>query len=99
VIYKQINFKQLKDMINSNKDILLLDVRSSDDFNIKKLKNSVNIPLQDLYHDIDMIEAFKDKVIIVYCYHGYRSVTACNILYDLGFRYLYNLKNGIDNEI
>jgi len=99
VAYKNINFQQLKEMVNSINDILLLDVRNSNDFNMERLKNSVNIPLQYLYCDIGMIESYKEKKVIIYCYHGYRSVTACCILYDLGFKYLYNLKNGIEGEI
>lgn len=94
-----IDFKQLQKIARENKDVLLLDVRDRSDYEEKNIKGSINIPIRDLYYDINKIINYKNSIVIVYCYHGHRSLTACAILEELGFKKIYNLKKGIDIEI
>ncbi|MCC0631030.1 MULTISPECIES: rhodanese-like domain-containing protein [unclassified Clostridioides] len=94
-MYKTINKNQLEEMMKNEKDILLLDVRTKDEFNESKIENAINISLQELINSIDEIYDYKDKKVIVYCRSGHRSVTACNLLAEEGFKNLYNLKSGI----
>lgn len=94
-MYKTINKNQLKEMMINEKDVLLLDVRTKDEFREHSIEDAKNISLQELLNNIDEIEAYKDKTVIVYCRSGHRSVTACNILAEEGFKKLYNLKSGI----
>ncbi|MGO0987880.1 rhodanese-like domain-containing protein [Clostridioides difficile] len=94
-MYKTIDKNQLKEMVKNEKDILLLDVRTKDEFNESKIENAINISLQELINNIDDIYEYKDKKVIVYCRSGHRSVTACNLLAEEGFKDLYNLKSGI----
>ncbi|MCC0650465.1 rhodanese-like domain-containing protein [Clostridioides sp. ZZV15-6598] len=94
-MYKTIDKNQLKEMMKNEKDILLLDVRTKDEFNESKIENAINISLQELINNIDEIYEYKDKKVIVYCRSGHRSVTACNLLGEEGFKNLYNLKSGI----
>ncbi|MCC0651968.1 MULTISPECIES: rhodanese-like domain-containing protein [unclassified Clostridioides] len=94
-MYKTINKNQLKEMMKNEKDVLLLDVRTKDEFNESKIENAINISLQELINNIDEIYEYKDKKVIVYCRSGHRSVTACNLLVEEGFKHLYNLKSGI----
>lgn len=94
-IYKDINSEKLNNMINKNENILLLDVRTKEEYNTMHIQNSVNIPLQDLEDNLDDILSYTDKDVVIYCRSGKRSITAAYILEANGFRHIYNLKYGI----
>lgn len=94
-MYINIDNKKLNEMMNSDKDVLLLDVREIDEFEERNIPKAINIPLNKLLFNLDDIEEYKDKDVIVYCRSGHRSITACNLLKMEGFNKLYNLEKGI----
>ncbi|SCH41696.1 MULTISPECIES: rhodanese-like domain-containing protein [unclassified Romboutsia] len=93
--YTNINKYELKNLLESEKECLLLDVRTKEEFSEYKIEGAVNIPLQELFFNMDDIEKYRDKKIIVYCRSGHRSITACNLLSMEGYDDLYNLEMGI----
>lgn len=93
--FKNIGKNELKKIIENKEDIFLLDIRTKEEYEEGNIDTSVNIPLQNLLYDIDDIEEYKDKKVVVYCRSGHRSITACNILSMSGFTDLYNLEKGI----
>lgn len=93
--FKNIGKNELKKIIENNEDIFLLDIRTKEEYEDGNIDTSVNIPLQELLYDIDDIEEYKDKKVVVYCRSGHRSITACNLLSMSGFTDLYNLEKGI----
>lgn len=92
--YKNIDNAKLKKMLK-DKDTVLIDIRTNEEFEAKNIDGAVNIPLQNLMYDIDEIIDYKDKNIIIYCRSGHRSITACNLLELEGFENIYNLEKGI----
>lgn len=93
--YTNIDKKELNKLLKSEEDFLLLDVRTKEEFLENNIDGSVNVPLSDLLFNMDEIEDYKDKKIVVYCRSGHRSITACNLLAMEGFNDLYNLEKGI----
>lgn len=93
--YINIDNNKLKELLKDEKNTVLIDVRTKDEFEHNNIDKSINIPLQELMYNIDEIEEHKGKKIIIYCRSGHRSVTACNLLTLEGFSNLYNLENGI----
>lgn len=93
--YKNINTKQLRKILEDKEDICLVDVRSEEEFEERNIESAINIPLMELMYNVDEIEEYKDKKVIVYCRSGHRSITACNLLSIEGFTDLYNLDKGI----
>ena len=65
------------------KGAFLLDVREPYEYNITHIEGSKLIPLRELASKINDIP--KDKEIIVYCHHGYRSFFAAQFLMQNGF--------------
>jgi rhodanese-related sulfurtransferase len=87
---------ELKEMLDSGEDILLLDVRGDDEHEIVHIEGSTLIPLHDLEDSVDKLEPYKGKEIVVYCHSGIRSAMAQQYLEDLGFTSVRNLHGGID---
>ncbi len=93
--FKNITTDELKKVLNNKEDILLLDIRTKEEYEEGTIDNAINIPLQDLLYEVDDLEEYKDKKVVVYCRSGHRSITACNLLSMSGFNNLYNLEKGI----
>lgn len=62
---------------------IILDVRSKEEYKQGHIKNSINIPLDQLSNNIKKLN--KDKVIITCCLSGGRSGMAKGILKQNGF--------------
>jgi len=81
--------------ISKTIDFLIVDVRTPEEYQISRIKNSININ----FYDKNFINVFKnldfDKHILIYCRSGRRSLEAVKILSDEGFRKLYDLKGGV----
>jgi phage shock protein E len=94
--FRNITPEQAKKRLDSEKDIILLDVRTKEEYETGHIKNSILIPVDNLKDEA--IKALKDKevTIFVYCRSGNRSVTAANILIEQGYKNVYNL-GGINN--
>jgi rhodanese-related sulfurtransferase len=73
---------------------LLIDVRQFFEFKGRRIRDAINIPSgRDLNMAIDTIS--KNCSLFLYCTDGFRSRRAAEILYDKGYRKLYNLEGGI----
>lgn len=77
--------------------IQLIDVRTDSEFNSGHIKNAVNIDYYAKNFGEKLNELQKDKPIYVYCRSGNRSNKATNLLTELGFTKIYDLKGGILN--
>ena len=75
---------------------VMLDVRTSEEFESKRIPRSINI---DFYNpEIFMQEVGKldkDKSYYIYCRTGVRSANSCHLMKELGFTKTYNLIGGI----
>lgn len=82
-------------------NIILLDVRTSEEFNgtapekFGRLRNAINISIQELQARIKELDGYKDKQIIVYCSHSHRSPRASYMLTQYGFKNVANLQHGM----
>ncbi|WP_456378492.1 rhodanese-like domain-containing protein [Thiolapillus sp.] len=76
-------------------DAVIVDVRSIADFNKGHIVNAVNIPLNSLAKQLQQLEKYKDKPIIVACRSGSRSGMACKTLMKNGFKDVHNLRGGM----
>ena len=92
---KLITPEELKNLMDSGQETLLVDVREPyehTEFNIGGLE----IPLGRFHSmDVDELDEYKNKEIILYCRSGNRSGQACLILDSLGFEHTFNLQGGM----
>lgn len=92
---KEITYQELKKMVDDDKNAILLDVRSPQEFKEGHLEGAINIPLYDLEKQLDKLPD-KECTTIIYCASGNRSKKAKEELENLGYKNVYDLKNGLD---
>ena len=92
----EIDYYTLQQMIREDNTVILLDVRSMQEFKEGHLLGAINIPLGDLKNKANLLISNHEQKVIVYCQMGGRSKKAINILYKMGFTNLYQLNGGLD---
>tara|TARA_B110000116_G_scaffold147642_1_gene127709 strand:- start:350 stop:730 length:381 start_codon:yes stop_codon:yes gene_type:complete len=84
--------KQLKEELDqTNQSLILLDVRTREEFNSGRIKNSINIPHDLLLSDISLVADYKSEKVVVYCRSGKRAKLVLDHLSDEGFRTLIDV--------
>lgn len=94
--FKNISPEDAKKRLDSDEKIILLDVRTIEEYSEIHIPETTLIPLNILESEAQNKLTNKDVPIFVYCRSGNRSVTASNILLDLGYKDVYNLGGIID---
>ncbi len=92
-----INYSIMKKMLKENPNIIVIDVRTRDEYMYNHLQGAINIPLQDIEEKIGRFVKNQTDLIIVYCEYGGRSCKAMNKLQKLGYVNVYNLEGGMES--
>jgi rhodanese-related sulfurtransferase len=90
----QITVQDLALWRREKREIALLDVREPWELEICGLAGALSIPLQSLPQRTGDVPS--DRVLVVFCHHGMRSLHAVNWLRRNGFADAVNLDGGID---
>ncbi|MCC7029913.1 MAG: rhodanese-like domain-containing protein [Chitinophagaceae bacterium] len=92
---QHITVQELKRRKDANETLYVLDVREPSEYAEVNM-GAVLIPLGQVVNgQINEIEDWKNKEVIVHCRSGKRSLTACMVLEQLGFSNTKNLEGGI----
>lgn len=90
----QIHCEELKAKIENHENIILLDTRTKEEYEVSKIKDARFIDYDDF--DAAMVKDIsKDEEIIVYCSVGYRSEKIGEKLQKMGYTNVLNLYGGI----
>ena len=68
---------------------IIIDVRTTEEFNRGHIEESMNIPLHTLEENLSLLED-KNQIIITCCASGMRSARAKAILKKQGYQSVYN---------
>lgn len=88
--YKTVYSSESKDIIKTEKNIIILDVRSQSEYNSGHIQGAVSIPYTDINEKAGQIIPDKQTKILVYCQNGSRSIIAAKKLVKLGYCDVYN---------
>lgn len=80
-----------KEMLANNPDVLLLDVRTPEEYAAGYIAGSQLLPYEQIEARADELPADKATPIIVYCRSGRRSAIAAESLASLGYTEIYDL--------
>lgn len=97
-----INFKNVtpveaNELIKKTQELLILDVRTVDEYRNGHIKGAKLIPVHLLSAQLAEITDFKDKPVLVYCASGGRSPSAVKVLMNNNFTNIYHLSTGISS--
>jgi rhodanese-related sulfurtransferase len=90
---RNISSREAKTLLDKNKNIFLLDVRTLQENRQAKLQGTVLIPIDEIERRIN--EVPKNKTILVYCAVGARSKSAAELLSRHGYKEVFNMTDGI----
>ena len=90
----EISPQALKQKLDANESVFLLDVREPSEYDIVHLEGAHLIPLNTVPHNVESLPS--DQEIVVYCHYGQRSLYATAYLQQNGFTAAKNLIGGID---
>jgi rhodanese-related sulfurtransferase len=91
----QVEATNLYDAIKAHEKFVLLDVRTQKEFAKERIKGSINLPVDKINEQIEKIITDKSTKIYVYCLSGSRSFIAAKTLLDLGYKNIFDVKNGL----
>ena len=92
--YVDVDAKTFEKLLKQD-DVVLLDVRTPQEFSEGHIPNANLIPLQLFRYIFLGGKGIEDKRVLVYCRSGNRSVEASRLLESWGVKKVYNLKYGI----
>jgi rhodanese-related sulfurtransferase len=84
---------EIKNNIDAGKNFVLLDVRTSEEFNAGHLPKGINIPRGASEFLIGKFYPNKDTEIILYCRADARATLCTNTLKVMGYNNVKNLKD------
>jgi phage shock protein E len=84
---------EAKALLAKNGSMVLLDVRTPEEYRQAHLRGSQLIPLSELEKRVQ--EVPKNKPLLVYCAVGARSLTAAKYLSSKGFKDVYQISDGL----
>jgi rhodanese-related sulfurtransferase len=86
--------REVEERIQTNRGVLLLDVRTEKEWRQGRIKGAHHIPLHELTRRSSELDKHKNREIICYCQTGNRSISAALRLKRLGFS-TASMKGGI----
>lgn len=87
--------EELKSLLDSSSDIVVLDCRESWEFETARIDGSRHMPMNEIPARFQQ-ELGPDKHVVVVCHHGVRSMNVTMWLRRRGLEKVQSLEGGID---
>ncbi|HZK79124.1 MAG TPA: rhodanese-like domain-containing protein [Gemmatimonadaceae bacterium] len=81
-------------MTDANPNLVLLDVRERNEWNLGHLPNAIHIPRGSMETKIEALIP-RDKHVVIYCQSGNRSAFAADTLHQMGYTDVASMSRGI----
>ena len=85
MIYENITAEDAKEIMDTETDYIILDVREQDEYDAGHIPGAILIPYTEIENQADEKLPDKDKLLLVYCRSGRRSKIAAEALVELGY--------------
>ncbi|MDR2599645.1 MAG: rhodanese-like domain-containing protein [Oscillospiraceae bacterium] len=89
--HRIITGEQAREILEANSHVIMLDVRSQEEFDAGNIEGSMHINYSELEENLHLLPD-KDTIIIVYCRAGRRSAIAYEILVNAGYTNVYDMQ-------
>ena len=93
----EVDGKKLLEMVKNKEPFVFLDIRTPQEMSITGItwKDTLRIPMHELFKEENLKKLPKDKKIIVVCHTGTRAAAVTLALRAVGFMNAYNYKGGL----
>lgn len=88
--YHQLTAAQAKARMDSGDEVIILDVRTPEEYAQGHIPGAVLLPVTSIGSDTAKLLPDKDAEILIYCRSGNRSRQATNMLVDMGYTAVYD---------
>lgn len=90
-----LNFQDFFEQAASDQEGVLIDVRTSEEFQQNKIIDCKNISYlsENLADELEQLP--KELTYYIFCRTGRRSLRVCVLLKNSGYKHVFNLENGI----
>ena len=99
---KHISPEELKQKLDNNESLIILDARNDYEHEVGKFKDAKTLPIKkfkDFPKELNSLKQYKDKEIVMYCTGGIRCEKSSAFLIENGFKSVSQLDGGIINFI
>ena len=94
--YKSISMSEAEEMMKNEKDYIILDVRTTEEYKEGHIPNAINVANETIGEDEIAELPDKNQLIMVYCRSGRRSKQAASKLVKLGYSNIVEIGGIID---
>lgn len=94
ITYQDISPEDAKKRIDNGEEIIILDVRTPEEYEEERIPRSILIPIEpedEVSKTVETIIPDKSSTVFVYCRSGRRSLDAVKIMVGMGYKNVYNL--------
>jgi len=97
----KLDIRELKQRLDQGEDILLLDVRTPEDYAGEQghIKNAILIPVENLTQRLDEIGDYMEKTVVIICRTDRKSAKAAQLLAQNGFADVHVARMGMTDWI
>lgn len=95
-MYIRINAKEAKEILESEKNVILLDVRTLEEYKERHIEGSILLPYDEIGIQAREVLPDKEAIILIYCRSGRRSAVASIELIDMGYNKVYDFGGIMD---
>lgn len=96
---KEISAQTLKDKIDKQEELVLIDVREDHEWANGHLPNAIHLSKGVIERDIEKVVPNFTQQIVVYCSGGFRSALVADSLQHMGYKDVYSLDKGSQSWI
>ena len=93
---QDIECREVQRRLEAGDDLLLVDIRESDEVAVACLSDALLLPMSQLESRVGELEAHREREIVVFCHLGGRSARVVAWLRERGFTQVQNMLGGID---
>lgn len=87
--YRSIYPSEAKEIMDIEKNIIILDVRTPGEYERGHIQNAILISHTEINEKAEELIPDKQSKILVYCQNGMRAISACKRLVKLGYTNVY----------
>ncbi|MEK9755906.1 MAG: rhodanese-like domain-containing protein [Bacteroidota bacterium] len=96
-VIQEVNKSDVIELIKN--DITIIDLRTEKEFSEGNIDKSINLDFlkREFIDELETLD--KEKPFLIYCMSGNRSSKASHVMKSLGFKMIYNYKDGYKDWI